>query len=157
MGPSQTSSLYGFEQRGLSHIFEKKTGGKMEHAEYTAHLNFFTTADVADIFGPNFLDGSVCRQWILKRLHPAGAFCPGCRSALSGVAAARFWQGRPASCRVCGREFTARTGTILAGKNLSYRDIVLLAWLMAAGKTNSEIAGVIGCNRETVRLWRQVL
>jgi transposase-like protein len=64
--------------------------------------------------------------------------------------------GKAITCRRCGKEFTARTGTILAGKNLSYREIVLMGWMMADGKTNSEIAGVIGCNRETIRLWRHL-
>jgi DNA-binding CsgD family transcriptional regulator len=45
----------------------------------------------------------------------------------------------------------------LAGKNLSYREIILMAWLMAGGKSNTEIAGMIGCNRETVRLWRRII
>jgi hypothetical protein len=137
-------------------MLEKKTGGKMEHAEYTANLNFFTTADVAEIFGPNFLDGDVCRRWVLRRLHPAGGFCPGCGSGVDGSSAGRFWMWKAITCRRCGKEFTARTGTILAGKNLSYREIVLMGWMMADGKTNSEIAGVIGCNRETIRLWRHL-
>lgn len=129
----------------------------MEHAEYAAHLNFFTKEAVVAAFGPNWLDGEVCRRWVLNQVHQDGAFCPGCGSPVVGQSAGLFWQGKPISCRTCGKEFTARTGTILAGKNLSYREMVLMAWLMADGKTNAEIAGVIGCNRETVRLWRQVL
>ncbi|MBA2881816.1 hypothetical protein HNR65_002147 [Desulfosalsimonas propionicica] len=126
----------------------------METAENTINLNFFTATDVAKIFGPNFLDADVCRQWILRRLHPDGAFCPCCGSGLTGTALGRFWQSRTVTCRSCGRDFTARTGTILAGKNLSYQEIVLMAWLMARGDSNSEISEIIGCNRETVRLWR---
>ena len=127
----------------------------METAENTINLNFFTAADVAKIFGPNFLDAEVCRQWILKRLHPAGAFCPCCGSSLAGRQATRFWQDRPVCCTECGKTFTARTGTILAGKNLTYQEIILMAYLMARGDSNTEIAEIIGCNRETIRLWRR--
>lgn len=126
----------------------------MELAENTNNLNFFTSSEVAGIFGSNFLDEEVCRQWILKRLHPVGAFCPVCGFRLSGRQAARFWQDKPVCCPECGKTFTARTGTILAGKNLSYQEIILMAWLMARNYSNIEIADVIGCNRETVRLWR---
>ena len=129
----------------------------METAENTFNSNFFTAGDVAGIFGANFLDADVCRQWILRRLHPAGAFCPRCGVRLAAHAADRFWQGRRFTCRSCGSDATAKTATILAGKNLSYQEIVLMAWLMADGKSNSEIAGVIKCNRETVRLWRRIL
>lgn len=129
----------------------------MELAENMTDFGFFTASDVADIFGPNFLDRDVCRQWILKRLHPAGEFCPRCGLRLSGRQATRFLQDRPVCCRECGKTFTARTGTILAGKNLSYQEIILMAWLMARGDKNSTIADIIGCNRETIRLWRQIL
>ncbi len=127
----------------------------MELAESMKHSRLFAVSEVAAIFGPNFLDDEVCRQWILKRLHPAGAFCPSCGSGMQGRASDRFWQGRPVTCAGCDKDFTARTGTILAGKNLSYREIILVAYLMARGDSNTDIAETVGCNRETVRLWRQ--
>ena len=126
----------------------------MEQAEIIKKEQLQSVARAVEWFGPEFLDGDLCRQYVYKSLHPAGAYCPGCHCRLEGRKSARFWQGKTVKCR-CGKTFSARTGTALAGKGLSARAIVLLLWLLARGDSDLQIAKSIGCNRETVRLWRR--
>ena len=87
----------------------------METAEFTQKNDLSFLQGAAAIFGPNFLDESVCRAWVLNRLHPGGARCPGCGSRLHSKKSARFWQDKPVRCG-CGKSFSARTDTALAGK-----------------------------------------
>lgn len=127
----------------------------MEHAKMIDKLNVFVPDQVASVFGPEFLDAEKCRSWILKKLHPRGSFCPHCGTPLSGNAVLTFWQNKPTRCQACEKTFTARTGTILSGKKLSFQEIILMSFLMAYGAGNIEISMVLKCTRETVRLWRQ--
>lgn len=129
----------------------------MERAEFTKKDQLKTLAAAVDLFGPGFLDKQVCRAFVFRCLHPDGARCPGCGAGLIDEKAFRFWQGKTIKCRKCGKTFTARTGTALAGKGLRGEELVLMFWLLARGETDIRIAAVVGCNRETVRLWRREL
>lgn len=129
----------------------------MEHAEFAQKNQLKSLLSAVDLFGPRFLDKDVCREFIFKHLHPDGASCPACGSGLNQAKSVRFWQGKAVNCYDCGKTFTARTGTVLAGKGLSNQEIVLLFYLFARGESDVRIAEVIGCNRETVRLWRREL
>lgn len=129
----------------------------MEHAEFTKKGQLQKIARAVEIFGPSFLDARVCREFIFTSLHPDGARCPGCGCGLDDQKSSRFWQGKAVKCQVCGKTFTVRTGTALAGKGLSASAIVLMFWLIARGESDSRVAEVVGCNRETVRLWRREL
>jgi hypothetical protein len=129
----------------------------MEHAEFTKKGQLHSLLSAVDAFGPGFLDRDVCQEFIFKHLHPEGACCPGCGAGLDQMKSARFWQGKTVNCCQCGKTFTARTGTALAGKGLSNQEIVLLFYLLGRGESDIRIAEVIGCNRETVRLWRRDL
>ena len=129
----------------------------MELAEFTKKDQLKTISAAVEMFGPGFLDKDICRQFVFMCLHPDGARCPGCGCGLDDEKSSRFWQGKTVKCCRCGKTFTARTGTALAGKGLSGEEIVLMFWLLGRGETDIRIADVVGCNRETVRLWRKEL
>ena len=115
----------------------------------------FTAADAHAAFGPEFLDDGFCRDWVLRRLHPAGVFCPGCGAAIVGDnRLQRFWSGLRLTCPACGKFFTALTGTFLARSQQSFRELVLLAFLLEAGFSNTETARLVRNHPNTVRMWR---
>ncbi len=114
----------------------------------------FIPQDVADVFNANFLDYEFARIWILKRLHPDGAHCPGCGVVIPDNKLQRFWLNQRISCRVCGKYFTALTGTFIAGCQIDFRGLILLSFLLAIGIHDQIIARIIGISKENVRLWR---
>lgn len=115
----------------------------------------FTAADALAAFGPEFLDDGFCRDWVLRRLHPAGVFCPGCGVVIEGDnRLQRFWSGLRLTCPACGKFFTALTGTFLARSQQSFRELVLLAFLLEAGFSNTETARLVRNHPNTVRMWR---
>lgn len=128
----------------------------MELAENTTKIELIDLFWACQGFGVDFLDRDFCRLFIFERLHPAGARCPLCRRGLSKKKSARFWKGLSIRCD-CGKTFTARTGTVLAGKGLSCRAVVLMLWLLFSGRTDAQTAEIVGCHRETVRLWRNLI
>lgn len=115
----------------------------------------FTAAETLAAFGPEFLDDGFCRGWVLRRLHPAGVFCPGCGAAIKGDnRLQRFWGGLRLTCPACGKFFTALTGTFLARSQQSFGELVLLAFLLEAGFSNTETARLVRNHPNTVRMWR---
>ena len=110
---------------------------------------------VFDALGPDFLDARRCRDWLVERLHPDGPRCPCCGMALTSPRsrAAFRWLGR-VQCTICGRFFTAMSGTTLNKTGLEPAGYVLLCLLMALGQGDQAIAHKLGVNRETVRRWR---
>ena len=115
----------------------------------------FTPADVLEVFDVNFLDYDFSRMWVLKRLHPNGAYCPGCGAALPENKLQRFWSNQRISCRACGKYFTALTGTFVGCCQLDFRGLVLLSVLLALGVHDRKIAAIVGMSRDNVRLWRR--
>ncbi|HSW38051.1 MAG TPA: hypothetical protein VLL97_01000 [Acidobacteriota bacterium] len=126
-----------------------------ERPMVVAGRGMFAPTDVLAVFNVNFLDYDFSRIWILKRLHPSGAHCPGCGAAVPENKLQRFWSNRRISCRACGKYFTALTGTFIAGCQLDFRGLVLLALLLALGVHDKQIAAIVGMSAENVRLWRR--
>ncbi|HBJ74409.1 MAG TPA: hypothetical protein DDY86_02540 [Syntrophaceae bacterium] len=114
----------------------------------------FLPEEVLKVFNVNFLDYEFARMWVLKRLHPHGAYCPGCGAAIPEKKLRRFWSNGRLSCRGCGKYFTALTGTFIAGCQLDFRGLIILAFLLALGVHDKEIARITEMSRENVRLWR---
>lgn len=114
----------------------------------------FTPGDVVRALGAWFLDGGVCRRWILGTIHGGGPVaCPECHRALTDLAAQRFREGRRIHCRACGKFFTARTGTFLDGCHMDFREVILLAVFLHFKIHPREIARILKISPETVRLW----
>jgi transposase-like protein len=110
---------------------------------------------VFDALGPEFLDASRCRDWLVGHLHPQGPACPWCGIALTSPRSrATFRQLGRVQCIICGRFFTALSGTTLNKTGLEPAGYVLLCLLISLGLGDQAIAQKLNVNRETVRRWR---
>lgn len=116
---------------------------------------FFVPRDVLRAFGANFFDEYTCRHWVLHKIHGDRAFCPSCGTEITGdMAKGRFYSGGRLRCCVCGKHFTALTGTFLNGTHMGFKDLILLSVLLGLDLEVKKIADFLGRNPETVRLWK---
>jgi len=128
-------------------------------------MDKITKAHRSESFGPgdilastvaDFLSEDRCRDWIMKKLHRHGAFCPGCSTQISGDASLRsFWSGGRVRCRRCRKYFTALTGTFIAGSHLSFARIIILGLLIGTHAQDEQIASVLHMSTEGIRLWKR--
>lgn len=133
----------------------------MEPHEMTAISNYMhgkmlmTPSAALETMSAGFLDEIMCRQWILERLHPGGAICPGCSIKIEGEKQLqRFWSGERLKCRVCGKFFTAITGTLFAGCHLTFPEMFLMMLLLGTCFKDKFIAEKLKVSQESIRLWR---
>lgn len=129
----------------------------MQSDETVAILNKSNVFDIADVirdFKKKFLNEETCREWVLKRLHPDGAFCPGCGVAVPEKSLQRFWMSERLKCCQCEKFFTALTGTFLSGCQLDYREVILLAVLLSPDINDKTIAEILDMSSANVRIWR---
>jgi transposase-like protein len=135
-------------------------GGKTEVIENTAintqqsDRGVFAPADVLAEFNAEFLDEMWCRAWVLQRLHRESPRCPGCEEEIPDRLMQSFCETRRIRCDRCEKYFTALTGTFLSGCHFSFREIVLLAFMLALGIRDKQIAATLKISVESVRLWR---
>ena len=120
----------------------------------TQQPGVFDTSDVVSSLCVDFINESSCRDWVLKRLHPNGACCPGCGVALPEKSLQRFWMADRVKCCQCDKFFTALTGTFLSGCQLDFREVILLAILLSPDITDKIIADVLKMSPANVRIWR---
>jgi hypothetical protein len=120
----------------------------------TLRSGIFGINDVIHDFRADLLNEAACRDWVLKRLHPLGAYCPGCLQAIPEKSLQRFWNSGRVKCYQCNKFFDARTGTFLSGCQLSYREVMLLAILLSPDITDKIIADILDMSSANVRLWR---
>ena len=103
----------------------------------------------------DFMNQTKCREWILNKLHPAGAFCPGCGGSLDdAVRIKNFYNGDRLSCSICGKYFTALTGTPFSGAHLDFKGLFLLAALAGCGIPDKIIAEKLKITLQSARTWR---
>jgi transposase-like protein len=129
----------------------------MKHAENQVPSGFrrgFVPRDLLAGFGANFLDLTACRQWVIHRLHPGEKRCPSCKAKLGQKASARFLEGGRVCCANCRRHFDALSETPFSGMHWDYRELVLLTLFLGLNLNNKTIAACLGCDEETVRIWR---
>lgn len=116
---------------------------------------FFLPRDVLRVFGTSFFDEHACRYWMLQKIHGNQAFCPGCNTEITDIRKrSKFYSGGRLRCYVCGKHFTALTGTFLNGTHMGFKDLILLSVLLGLGLEVKKIADILGRNPETVRLWK---
>jgi transposase-like protein len=107
---------------------------------------------------PDMIDAAQARAWVLLRVSPAGATCPGCGELAAGDQARAWREDRRVRCKACGRFFTNRSATLFDGCALGWRDLYLVLVLIAAGCTADEIAPRVGVHPRTiVRMQRRLL
>lgn len=115
---------------------------------------YLTPQGASMAFGAGFLDEGTCRAWILGQLHREGPRCHGCRQALPDKHHDRYWQNERIRCPLCGKWFTALTGTMFHGSHMSFSEITLLAVFLGINQPAKYIAKILGLNEETIRQWR---
>lgn len=129
----------------------------MQNDETTAIMNKSNVFDITDVvadFQANFMNEISCREWVLRRLHPSGAFCPGCGMTVPEKSLQRFWMSERIKCCHCEKFFTALTGTFLSGCQLDFREVILLAVLLSPDMTDKTIADILNMSSANVRIWR---
>ena len=118
----------------------------------------FSSRDIFKDFGPGFLNAEFCREWVLRKIHPAGVVCPGCSEKIQDKQrTVKFWNGERLSCGFCGKKFTALTGTFLSGTRMNFEEIICLVIMLKTGAVTFDIANKLGCDVTTVRKWRSKL
>ena len=125
-----------------------------ENAATNQQPGIFDISDVVRDLCIDFINESTCREWILKKLHPAGAYCPGCGVAIPEKSLQRFWMSERVKCCQCEKFFTALTGTFLSGCQLDFREVVLLAILLSPVMPDKTIADILKMSAANVRIWR---
>lgn len=151
------------ENQGVAEVNEMQTEqnalSEPTNSE-TAHaaIKTFSTNGALQTFNADFFAEDVCQAWILKALHPDGAYCPRCGQRIEDeITLKNFWMMLRCKCKSCQKWFTATVGTILHNSQLTMRQSFALAVLMALGLTNKQIAGIIGIHPDSVRFWRMRL
>ena len=79
----------------------------------------------------------VAEQWFIKQRWPQGICCPECGSL--NVLTGGKHKTMPFRCRekVCGKKFSAKTGTLMEGSKLGYQD-----WITAMFLVSTSLKGV---------------
>jgi len=99
-------------------------------------------------------DENACRTWILQSIHPQGPHCPGCGKPIqSQKGLQNFWECRRVFCKHCKKLFTAATGTMIAGLQIDFRTLYVMAALLGLNVDKKRIATSLRIHPETVRLW----
>lgn len=106
------------------------------------------------VFGSNFLDERVCRQWILRKLHGDRPSCPSCGFRIEPGRLERFFNCGRIECPDCGRSFNCLSGTPLANCPLKFADMVMMFVGFQWGLSNVEISSIVGIHRTAVMKWR---
>lgn len=115
----------------------------------------FAPAEAAAVFGIDMIKFADCARWLVTRLHPDGAKCPGCSAGITGHnRLARWYNLEQIRCPECGKKFTAKTGNILNDTKLEAREIYLLAVLIYLEVAPARIATILQIHTDTVRNWQ---
>jgi len=153
-GPSRRMHDHDCQEREDSLLLKKFHDGKMEEPERIAVNVRLHLEDAVKEFDANLLDEGKCRRWFLMKLYPATPACPSCSRVLTEKQQDIFFLGKRVTCKECGRWFTERTGTLFSGTHMTYGEVMLLMFLLGLKQPARVIAGILGYDEETVRIWR---
>lgn len=99
-------------------------------------------------FSRKFPDEAACEKFILQSRWPQGIFCPHCANhRVYRLEAQKRWK-----CAKCRRQFSARTGSILAESKVTLRQWMMAAWLLTSqrkGQSSSQFAMTLGVTQKT--------
>lgn len=102
-------------------------------------------------FFARFPDEDTARQHMERMRWNNDRFCPHCGSARTSK---RRHKSMPYRCKDCRKEFSVRTGTVLAKAKLSLQKCLLAIYLLTAAKkeiSTIQLAKELGCKRKTAR------
>ena len=78
-----------------------------------------------------FPDEASAERWWIASRWPSGVACPECGSL--NVQTRRTRKPQPYRCRDCRKDFSARTGSLLEGSNVSFRKWVFAIYIATVG------------------------
>lgn len=114
----------------------------------------FTPAEIFQEFNAKYLDEDCCRCFVIGKIYQDNFYCPECGNSIPDNLMRSFLNLKRIKCDRCGKYFTALTGTFLSGTHFDFREIVLLAFMLAMGIEDKQIAATLKISAESVRLWR---
>jgi transposase-like protein len=147
-------------QRGATagYFWRKKQVGNMEAVGKCAtrmEKGIFLPSDVVKDFDATWLDETLCRSWVMLRLHHDGAGCPSCGKGLTEVQRLSFFEQKRVRCSGCGKYYSATTGTFICRTKLDFRQLVLLYFLVGVGVDDARIASALCVDKTTVWKYRK--
>jgi len=97
----------------------------------------------------------VSAERIPWQMYPGGPKCASCGAPIIGRRSlVTFWRGERTYCAGCGCKFSPRTGTILDGSHLSFRQFEIMVTCFDLGVDDKPIAALIHIHPDTVATWR---
>lgn len=110
--------------------------------------------EVSTEFSISMLDEEACRAWFLRKIHPGGVFCPGCRTEITSERKLkRFFGMLRVSCPTCSKNFSAVTGTALNGIGVEFRALYILLFMLKHGAKANTIAKQLGMSTGAAYVW----
>lgn len=108
---------------------------------------------------PALLDQDRCQAELFQFLKPGreAECCPFCLAELSDRRQATFRRFGKCRCLICGRQFTATSGTPLNSAKLSPAEILVAGALVELGAPPEAIARALGRGLDTARAWHDKL
>jgi len=103
--------------------------------------------DVFDFF-KKFPDEKACEEFILKSRWPRGVYCPYC----GGYKLYRLEKQKRYKCASCRKQFSVRTGSVLAESKVSLQQWIMAVWLLTAhrkGFSSIQLAKTLGVTQKT--------
>lgn len=123
--------------------------------EASGKVRSFDPAQALAWFSADILKFEDASRFVAKLLHPEGPHCPTCGAAFTDDRRKERWyRFERIQCPECKVFCTAATGTILHKSEFESREIVLFAVLLELGISDKQVAGIMDCSTETVRVWR---
>jgi len=106
--------------------------------------------DHLDVFNffKKFPDEKACEDFIIKARWPRGVYCPhcGCYKLYRLEKQKRF------KCATCRKQFSVRTGSVLAESKVTLQQWIMATWLLTAhrkGFSSVQLAKTIGVTQKT--------
>jgi transposase-like protein len=106
--------------------------------------------DQLDVFGffKKFPDEAACEKFIIQSRWPRGIFCPHCANhRVYRLEVQKRWK-----CAKCRKQFSVRTGSVLAESKVTLQQWIMAAWLLTAhrkGFSSIQLAKTLGCTQKT--------
>jgi len=103
--------------------------------------------DVFEFF-KKFPDEKACEDYIIKARWPRGIYCPHC----GGYKIYRLENQKRFKCAACRKQFSVRTGSILAESKITLQQWIMAAWLLTThrkGFSSIQLAKTLGVTQKT--------
>lgn len=106
--------------------------------------------ETLDVFGffKKFPDEKACEDFIIQSRWPRGVYCPHC----GNYKLYRLEKQKRFKCAGCRKQFTVRTGSVLAESKVTLQQWIMAAWLLTThrkGFSSVQLAKTLGVTQKT--------